>query len=380
MPNSFRKYFLPLICIVLFICCIVVFIYCWFWCPKQPEYTVGVYYYPWYYNDFHGKQYLREKLVPPQTPELGEYNDRDENVISQHIIWSFFAGVDLWVVSWWGPNSREDITVRNHILTNPNLNDLKIAVFYETEGRTNGFSAYANVLSDIEFIADNYFNHPNYLKIDGKPVLFIYLTRVLSLRGTLGSTIGTIRSAAAGKGYQLFIIGDQIWGSPPSATADIALLDGITNYDVYGNMGASMYAGQTSVNTYYDKQAEWKALAQSSNVGFIPGVVPGFNDKGVRNVASHIPLSRKLTASSEYGSLFRTMLQKAKQFVDKRVGRMIMITSWNEWHEDTQIEPVNLASPTTTDVSPSGNDYTNGLEYEGYGKRYLQILREETYP
>ncbi len=53
-----------------------------------------------------------------------------------------------------------------------------------------------------------------------------------------------------------------------------------------------------------------------------------------------------------------------------------MVTSWNEWHKDTQIEPVAEAPATSTDDSQSGNEYTNGVEYEGYGTRYLDILRE----
>ena len=342
------------------------------------SYRVGAYYYPWYYNDFHGGQYLREHLVPQQLPELGEYNDRTEVVINQHLDWSRIAGIDFWVASWWGPESREDATLLNHILPNPNLNDIKIAVFYETTGRTNNFEDYENLGPDITYIANNYFNHPNYLKINNKPVLFIYLTRVLSGRGTLQSSLTTIRSAASTAGYQIFIIGDQVFGSPPSSASDISLLDAITNYDVYGSMGANGYATQASVNSYYLAQANWKVLAQGVNVGFIPGTAPGFNDKCVRD--GHNPLSRKLTANQEFGSLFRAMVNEAKNHVDGALGNILMVTSWNEWHEDTQIEPVRLMVQTSTDDSQSGSDYTTGLSYEGYGERYLQILREEIDP
>jgi len=50
------------------------------------DYLVGVYYYPWHGNKFHnGGGYLREQLVPPQLPALGEYNDSDPAVIAQHL-------------------------------------------------------------------------------------------------------------------------------------------------------------------------------------------------------------------------------------------------------------------------------------------------------
>ena len=50
----------------------------------------------------------------------------------------------------------------------------------------------------------------------------------------------------------------------------------------------------------------------------------------------------------------------------------MIVNSFNEWHEDTQIEP---AVGDTTNVP---FDHTQGLHYEGYGTRYLDILREET--
>lgn len=143
-------------------------------------------------------------------------------------------------------------------------------------------------------------------------------------------------------------------------------------------MGAHEYATQASVDSYYAEQGEWKDLAESVDVAFIPGTAPGFNDKGVRD--GHNPLSRKLTADQEFGTLFRAMVVEAKKHVDYSLGNMIMVTSWNEWHEDTQIEPVEVMPPTNTDDSPSGNDYTIGFSYEGYGNRYLEILRKEIDP
>jgi glycoprotein endo-alpha-1,2-mannosidase len=361
--------------------CLFVFVRC-----KQSEeaevketvtdnaYNLGVYYYPWYYNDFHGGHYLRELLVPSQYPELGPYNDRNSDVINQHLVWSREAGIDFWVTSWWGPQGREDITTLNYILKHPNLGSLKIALFYETTGRTNEFTSYTNLGPDMAYIASHYFSHPNYLRIEDKPVLFIYLTRVLSDRGELQSSITTLRYAASTAGFELYLIGDQVFGSAPSSIGDIALLDAITNYDVYGSMGAHGYATQTAVDAYYQAQARWKQLAQSVNVAFVPATTPGFNDKGVRD--GHPPVSRQLTSNHAFGSLFRAMLLQAKDLVDAPLGNMLMVTSWNEWHEDTQIEPVAAAEPTSQDMSLTGSAYTTGLSYEGYGDRYLEILKE----
>ena len=344
--------------------------------PEKPVPPLaGVYYYPWYGgSDFHGRKYLREKLVPVQTPQLGEYNDTDPEIIRQHLEWSEYAGVGLWVTSWWGPDLMTDKTTKDHILTHPDLNDMKIALFYETSGRMKDFVDDSNVASDIKYIAENYFDHPNYYTIDDRPVLFVYLTRVLARNGNLESTMDLMREAASEAGHDIYIIGDQVFGKPPSTTDDIALLDGITNYDVYGSSGGKMYATQEKVDNYYSAQAGWKAKADQVGVSFVPAASPGYNDRGVRD--GHEPLSRKLTKDDEFGSLFRAMLTEAVRLTDSKTGNLFVITSWNEWHEDTQIEPVTVAPPTNKDNSNSGEEYTMGVEYEGYGTKYLDILRE----
>ena len=336
-------------------------------------YTVGVYYYPWYGDNFHGGRYLREHLRPPQPPSLGEYDDRDSGVIAQHLRWSRQANVSLWVASWWGPGRREDTTLRQHILPHEELGDTKIALFYETAGRIPGFTDLTNVTADVAYIASNYFEHPNYLRIDGRPVLFVYLTRVLSNRGVLAEAVTRMRGAASEAGYDLYIVGDQAFGQPSNPSA-LRLLDAVTNYDVYGSVGAKGYAGQQAVDAYFASQAGWQTLSKAAGTAFIPAATPGFNDKGVRG--GHAALSRRLTAHSEPGTLFRAMLQQAVAQTDSNTGNMLLVTSWNEWHEDTQIEPVVESPPTALDDSDGA--YSEGLDYEGYGERYLNILREET--
>jgi hypothetical protein len=56
-----------------------------------------------------------------------------------------------------------------------------------------------------------------------------------------------------------------------------------------------------------------------------------------------------------------------------------MVSTFNEWHEDTQIEPTILAAPTNTDDSGS-RAFTQGYYYSGYGDLYLDQLRQATVP
>lgn len=338
------------------------------------EYSVGAYYYPWHAEEFHGRRYLREHLDPPQVPLLGEYNDRDPEVIRQHLDWSRDAGISFWIASWWGPGSTTDVTLREHIFPHPELGNMRIAIHYETTGRTRDFTDYSQVESDFAYLAKTYFGHTNYLTLKERPVVFVYLTRVLARKGTLEASIQAMRDGAAQSGHELYIVGDHSFGAPPAETGDLELLDAISDYDVYGSMASKGHAGQDSVDRYFQRQSEWRTKAHSSQIAYIPAVTPGFNDKGVRT--GHEVLSRKLSPDDEFGSLFRAMIRGAKPLADAATGKMLVITSWNEWHEDTIIEPVRSVAPTREDDSAS-RAFTSGFEYEGYGTRYLDILREE---
>lgn len=363
--------------------------------PTNPPFppsniTVAAYYYPWHGSDFHGRKYLREKLN--MEPTLGEYNDQLFTTIAQHLYWSRYANIRVWITSWWGPNRREDDTIRDTILTHPHLQDNQIALLYETTGRIKASENYTThrIVSDINYICEEYLDHPNYYRIQGRPVLFIYLTRKLSQVGILEEVLLLMRSTADNWGHDLFIIGDHIWQEAPDESPDVfrpfLYLDGMTNYDVYGSMTGreddGLHAGADAVADYYQDQKEWKHMARrQSNCGYIPTVSPGFNDRGVRLDANHLPLSRKLTKHSVFGSLFQTSLQHAMPLVDSDLDNLLIVNSFNEWHEDTQIEPC-IAKDTTPSESESTTtteeDYTQGVDYEGYGERYLTILRDMT--
>lgn len=343
------------------------------------EFLVGVYYYPWHNQNFHnGGGYMRKELIPKHVPALGEYNDSDPAVISQHMAWFRQANIGLLVTSWWGPNRHEDKVTKDVIMEHEEVGNLKIALHYETTGRIGkqGEKLITNAKPDIQYMCENYFDHPNYYKIDGRPVLFIYISRHLDTIGVLDEALLTMRSTASKCGHNLYLIGDSVFDSAPDPNQPhipFWYFDAVTNYDVYGSSGRPEgHAGTAAVDSYYNNQAEWKARALQEDCRYIPAVSPGYNDRGVRMQSDHPPLSRRITSTSKEGSLFHYQLKQAKELVDPEVDKMILVNSFNEWHEDTQIEPV-VGNPA---IEPF--NFTKGLEYVGYGELYLDILKAAT--
>ncbi|KAG7358834.1 glycosyl hydrolase family 99 protein [Nitzschia inconspicua] len=360
--------------------------------------TTGAYYYPWHGEDFHnGEGFLRAVLKPRQGPELGEYDDTKKKTIKWHLEFSDMANLDLWVTSWWGPEQITDTTTRDTIMKQVEKegHPLKIALLYESTNRLRVNREWVldedRIKADMKYLTKEYFDHfDNYLRIDGKPVMFIYLTRVLQREGgdheagqtLLQKTIALMRKEAK---QEIFIVGDHAFDSYPedvmSSTAalhnsSLQILDGITNYDIYGWMigqRSSSYPGVDRLNRYYFwHQARWKQIAAEHNCVYIPSVMPGFNDRGVRD-SGKVPLSRRLTPTSREGSFFEASLKRALQLVDEKADNLLVVTSFNEWHEDTMIEPVRTQDQTTQPES-----MTDGLAYSGYGTLYLDLLRNYT--
>jgi hypothetical protein len=124
----------------------------------------------------------------------------------------------LWVCSWWGAGSREDTTISNVIMKHTDLGDHQIALLYESTGRIKSSENWdpKRVGPDIKHMCDTYFDHPNFYKVDGKPVILMYLARVLHGVDVLGDVVAIMRETARQHcNKELFIIGDQVWSTLP---------------------------------------------------------------------------------------------------------------------------------------------------------------------
>jgi glycoprotein endo-alpha-1,2-mannosidase len=95
---------------------------------------------------------------------------------------------------------------------------------------------------------------------------------------------------------------------------------------------------------------------------FIPSVGPGYDDERVR------PWNSANTQHRSKGSYYDTEWEAAMA----SKSNMISITSFNEWHEGTQIEP---AIPKTTPTSYTYKDYET-TEGGGGPNAYLDRTKQ----
>jgi glycoprotein endo-alpha-1,2-mannosidase len=336
--------------------------------------VVGVYYYPWYRRPGEWRQVMRQHLKVPQAPELGRYRSADPNVVGAHIAQSVRGGIDFWAVSWWGPGQHCDVTFRNAILKHPDAGKLKYAILYEATGRFGRFNnpSYARWIPDLTYMQEHYFDHPQYLRVNGKPVIFVYLTREY-FRNRGHDALKEMRE----KFPNLYLVGDDVFGA--GYRSEWAQhFDAVTAYDVYGQSVGRFGGTRKALEFLAANYRHAKAQANAVGTAFMPTIAPGYNDTAVRK--GHPGRARYFSdvQDSKEGDLFRAMIRDvALPLLDPAGGNIMMITSFNEWYEDTQIEPTAGTAPaSTTDDSDSGTYFTGGDRYVDYGYLYLDILRE----
>jgi glycoprotein endo-alpha-1,2-mannosidase len=360
--------------------------------PENPSRTlIGAFYYLWYPGNWR-EGYINGFLKPPQLPALGEYDSSNLETIEQQIAWSSQYGINFWAVSWWPGHPELDKILREKTLRAKNISDLKFCIFYETAGLGLVEDRIVftpdktqKMIDDFKYLARTYFNHPSYLKVRGKPVVILYLTRTFS--GNYPEAISLLRKNLKEMGFDLYLIADEIFWYvmrsvplPPSTQPNlhrIKLFDAVTAYNMYDwakpkQMGYGR--DSTFLQEVHDLYLEYRS-ALGREVPLIPTIIPGYNDRGVRLSEKHPVIPRQFAPDEAEGSFFQNALERTVlPFVDPE-NPMVLITSFNEWNEGTQIEPTVESAPTRKDRSPSQTDYTQRFPYQGYGQKYLSILQ-----
>jgi hypothetical protein len=375
---------------------------------------VGAYYYMWNPENLIAGGSLRQQLAPPQRPPFGLIDSNKTSTATRDIANAHKAGINFFAIDWWpydpafsGRNYLTADAAMKEFLAAPDLHLMKFAMFYETwnlgfdagnESTPVSEQAELHFDSDILALAKNYFSNPSYLHIGGRPVVYLYLTRTLT--GDVAGMISGARTYLEQQGYaDPFFIGDEVYwrvtpqiqvpnapvftGQPQLGRID--QFDAVTSYTLYygdpqqANGPASDSNGYPGTSHIAADQRFLLTLyrnATDNRVPVLPVVQPGFNDRGFRLTTNHPAQPRQWLAGDGPSSTLDQMLRcVAIPEVDSALP-IVMVTSWDDWNEDTGVEPIP-GTPTTKDDSPSGTAYTQGYEYGGEGTSEVHTLAQD---
>lgn len=332
---------------------------------KSPtiNYNVHTFYYGWYGNPEHDGEYghWNHSILPHYRdttwdnagsysggediganffPVLGNYSSNDSEIIAKHMEWIREAGIGVLALSWWGKGSYSDKSVPLY-LDLAQKYGLKICFHLEPYYKT-----VEQFKTQLEYITTTYKNHPAFYKKNGLPMYYIYDTgkvkyyewsRLLGIDGDV-----SIRNTP----LDAIFIGH--WERERDGGFILkSKFDGFYTY--YASEGF-MYA---CTSTNWPKLADF---AKEHNLLFIPCPGPGYIDTRIR------PWNTRNTEDRKNGKYYERMFMNAVNVHPE----LIAITSFNEWHEGTQIEPA---------IPKSIPGYT----YEDYGEDpmlYIKLTRK----
>ena len=145
--------------------------------PRQ----VLAFYYPWYRSpERHGgkgswRDVDREKHYMSNVahyPEKGPYDSHAPEIIDWHIEVAKSHGLDGFISSWWGQGTFDDQALRL-LLERAAERDFKLTVYWE-KAPGQGRAQITQAADDLAYLLNEYGAHPAFLKLDGKPVIFVY--------------------------------------------------------------------------------------------------------------------------------------------------------------------------------------------------------------
>ena len=263
----------------------------------QAGVRVSAFYYPWYgtsVRDGAFQHWAQRGHSPPNDiasgfyPSRGLYSSSDALVTGSQMDEIRDAGIDEVAVSWWGKGSPEDGRLAE-VAAAAKADGLTLAVHLEPyAGRT-----VASTVADLD-----------YLRTFGIHMFYVY--RPLDLP-----------------------IAD--WAAAKAALH----ADGSTLYAQTALVGAAAAGGFDGVYTYdivvygANKFARLCAQAHALKLVCAPSVGPGYDAR--RGSGDPVVKSRRNGAT--YDSMWKMAIAAGAD--------RVTITSFNEWHEGTQIEPAS---------------------------------------
>ncbi|MCW5551413.1 MAG: hypothetical protein KIS67_04520 [Verrucomicrobiae bacterium] len=321
-----------------------------------PSTRAVAFYYPWYGNPETDGRYanwnhaVAVRNEPPRAfpggddiganfyPALGCYSVNDPKVLREHARQLRQAGVGVLCASWWGKDTFTDRALPG-LFKLAEETGLKINFHLEPFPGRN-----AQTTRDaIGYLIGKFGDSPALHRLPERghrPVFFVYdsyLTPATNWATILQKDGGqTLR----GTGWDAVVIG--LWVKEKEQ--DFMLRGGFDGFYTYFATDGFTY-GSTLKN--WPRLAQW---AREQQMLFVPCVAPGYIDTRIR------PWNNVNTRDREGGAYYDRMWSAALGVSPELVG----ITSFNEWHEGTQIEPAapkQIPGFTYLDYQPLPPDY-----------------------
>ncbi len=308
--------------------------------PAKSRVLIGAHHCPLWEADKPG-MWSNVAKHPERTPALGFYNQENPEVSDWETLWASEHGIDFFIYCWYRTSQGGPVTtmfssaLHDAFFKSRYADKMKFTIMWENQNRGK-----AGVLDEKDLMTnllpywiENYFKHPSYLKIDNKPVLFIYrpefLVDDLGSVENVAKAIKLMRKACQDVGFSgLMVMGE-------NRNVDVKQLSLMKQIGVDYSFAYCWYVA----NNPTPAQAIDSQLQQMEGIQKL-GILP------------QIPTaSQAWTGWHDEGSMwklppddFATLLRRTDEFMAKlpeqELGhRMLLLDNWNEWGEGHYLAP-----------------------------------------
>lgn len=258
-------------------------------------------------------------------PSIGKYDSRDAGVAAAQIDQAKAAGIDAFLVSWFGVGEQQTTTpVLNNMLDRASERGFQIGAVVDVYNPSFNRNR-DELVQSLNYLVYDRANHPGYLRHNGKPVIFF-----------------AFQERAGYTADEWLSIRNQV--DPGHTTIWIA--EGLKGCCIYNGAMEGMYAfnlawanGAASRFT-----AERTSMQNAGGSFYIPTIHPGWDETKIAQRDGRTnPTSPR---ARNNGQFLKTSFTNASSIgVD-----VILIVSWNEFMENSHIEPSTRYGTQSLDV------------------------------
>lgn len=294
----------------------------------DPSKLVLAFYYTWYDEN----TWIPEKVI---DMPLEPYASRDRAVMARHIEQAKSAGIDALVASWYGPQVENNQTEPNFsaLLELAQEREFKVAADYETASPF--INSQAETIAALRHLLDVHAPKDAYLKVDGRPVIFFWAIDRVPLAEGQTSALAAWRAIR----QQVDPEHRSIW---IAEGVDIAYQEVFDGHHLY-NIAWAADVGR-SLADWQGRVRKWSASNGQDRL-WVATVMPGWNDLKTGRSSAYV-------RDRENGGFYRACWEGAIATQPD----WIIITSFNEWIENSYIEPGQAYGNVYLDLTREWSD------------------------
>lgn len=290
--------------------------------------------FPGRYNPERIQPNGRREIASMDYPLIGLYDQGDREVVRWHFRLAKAAGIDGFLCSWWvfrGAQSKhwdqwQSALFEKVLLPVAQEENFKLAVIDECAHYVRDYDQLRwRITNSLPPLA----KHPAYLKINGQPAWFIYQVWDDWLTTQQAERYVTEAEAA---------VGDVFW-----------IFDKLKAFGTADEVGAKMvvrpeWLKLARIDCFgtYSYFGHWRDVRPKSIEALYTGFTENVRGAGKQVALPVSPGHDNTPVNPEPGIIPRengTTLKSFLRAVDAANPEIVMVCSWNEWLETTQVEP-----------------------------------------